>query len=89
MSEKDGGDKVMSEKRTHTPGCKEGWRISGCLACENAINSHDSNRELIRELLDAAKEALKRGNFAFNGKEDKYRVEDLLSQAIAKAEGRS
>lgn len=40
------------------------------------------------ELLEACKEALKRGSFMFNGSEDKHRVEDLLSQAISKAEGR-
>lgn len=38
------------------------------------------------ELLDAAKEARRRGQFAFNGLEDKERVEDLLDRAIAKCE---
>ena len=30
-----------AEKMKHTPGCKKGWRISGCDACEIAIESHD------------------------------------------------
>ncbi len=40
------------------------------------------------ELLEACKEALKRGQFSFNGLTDKERVNEVLEKLIASAEGK-
>lgn len=58
---------------THTPGCKKGWRITGCEGCEMAI-------ELAPEML----EALKAVRLA-----DVHTIaREMIVKAIAKAEGR-
>lgn len=70
-------------KRTHTPGCKEGWRITDCQECERLIAAAP-------ELLEACKRIL----WWIDQEKVPYLMDtddnpgEAIRKAIAKAEGK-